>query len=165
MRTSKRRRLFVELIFGFAIAACWLPAAIADAQSSYYWDSNGTAAGAGDAPSGTWGASPYWNSDPTGGSAGTFITTTGSATSLYFVAGPAINSGESWFTVTVSGSQNANSLTFQASGSATLSGAGTIDLWGGGISVSQTAYSGASQGPVTISAPIATCCPFRNGER
>ena len=54
MIASKRRRLFVELIFGFAILACCLPAASVRA-GTYYWDANGTTAGAGAAPSGTWG--------------------------------------------------------------------------------------------------------------
>ena len=156
MIASKRRRLFVELILGsFAIVACCLPATRAHAQTSYYWDSNGTAAGTGDTPNGTWGTSNYWNSDPTGGTAGTFITTTGSADNLYFVVGPAANSGENAFTVTVSGAQYANSLTFQSSGAPTLAGTDPINLWGGGINVSQYAYGTTPQGAVTISAPIA----------
>ena len=65
------------------------------------------------------GRSTFWNSNSTGGS-GTFITTSGSADNLNFIAAPAANSGENPYTVTVSGSQNANSLVFQSAGRATL---------------------------------------------
>jgi len=121
--------------------------------TNYYWDANGSTAGAGDTPSGTWGSSAFWNTNTTGGS-GTFITTTGTGDDLSFIATPAANSGENPFTVTVSGTQDAHSLTFQSSGATTLSGSGTIDLWGGGISVPQIAYGTTSQGAVTISAAI-----------
>ena len=44
--------------------------------TALYWDANGTSAGAGATPTGTWGTSSYWNSDPTGGTSGSFVTTT-----------------------------------------------------------------------------------------
>ena len=155
MKASKRRRLFVELILGsFAIAACCLPAARAHAQTSYYWDSNGTAAGAGATSTGTWGTGADWSTSSAGTTTTTLHTTT-SADNLYFVAGPSSTSGTNVFTVTVSGTQSANSLNFQSSGAPTLSGTGTINLWSGGINVSQYAYGTTPQGAVTISAPIA----------
>src|SRR5208337_2857362 len=100
--------------------------------ATLYWDTNGGTAGAGDTPNGTWGTSSFWNNNSTGGS-GTFVTTCGSADALYFVASPGTSSGENPYTVTVSGNQSASGLVFQSSGAPTLSGTGTINLWGGGI--------------------------------
>src|SRR5262245_61874034 len=40
------------------------------AFADYYWDANGTTAGAGSAPSGTWGSDSFWNTDSTGGAGG-----------------------------------------------------------------------------------------------
>ena len=134
MKTSRRRGVVFRFILGtLAIAACCLPAAGAYAGNYYYWDTNGTAAGAGDTPNGVWGTSNFWNTDSTGGANGTFATTTGSADFLYFVAASSGTSGENAYTVTVSGTQNADLLYFWSSGAPTLSGTGTINLWSGGI--------------------------------
>ena len=149
MKAFKRRRL-VFWVRSWYLGS--LAAANANA-GTYYWDANGSTSGAADTPTGTWGASTFWNSNSTGGS-GTFITTSGSADNLNFIAAPAANSGENPYTVTVSGSQNANSLVFQSAGAATLSGTGSISLWSGGITVSQYAYGSTPQGAVTVSAPI-----------
>ena len=149
MDSSRRRRSVVGLILG-------LLAALAAGQVSagtYYWDANGTAAGAGDAPGGIWGSSPYWSTSLAGTASTTAYTTT-SSDNLYFVAGPGATSGEDSFTVSVSGSQNANSLTFQSSGAPTLGGTGTINLWSGGVTVSQYAYGSTPPAAVTISAPV-----------
>ena len=155
MKTCKRRGVVLGFILGsFAIAACCLPVTRAYA-ASYYWDTNGAAIGAGDSPSGTWTASSSWSTSLAGTSVVTHTTTASDA--LYFVANPANNSGENAYSITVSGAQYANSLTFQSSGSATLS-AGTADsiiLGGGGITLLQFAYNSTAQGAVTISTPIA----------
>jgi autotransporter-associated beta strand protein len=74
---------------------------------------------------------------------------------LYFVAGPGASSGNAAYTVTVSGSQNAYGLWFQSSGAPTLSGTGTINLYGGGVTVPQNGYDSIAQGAVTISAALA----------
>jgi autotransporter-associated beta strand protein len=79
--------------------------------------------------------------------------TTSSADTLYFVAGPSTSSGENLYTVTVSGGQSANSLTFQSSGAPTLSG-GTINLWSGGLNLPPFAFGTTPQAPVTISSII-----------
>jgi len=155
MNTPERREPALGFISAAFIVAsiCCLSATRAKA-GTYYWDANGSTAGAGVAPSGTWGADAYWNSNSTGGG-GTFITSPGSGDYLYFVAGPAANSGANAYTVTVSGTQQyANALIFQSSGAATFSGS-TVNLSGGGIAVSPYAYGTTPTGPVTISAPIA----------
>ncbi len=140
------------LLICFAAAiACGLSAPHARA-AAWYWDSNGTLAGAGGTPTGAWGASSYWTTS-SAGTGTTSLDTTTSADSLYFVASPSASSGESPFTVTVTGNQSANSLNFQSSGTATLSG-GTISLWSGGITVSQYAFGVTPQGPVILSSPI-----------
>ena len=118
--------------------------AVASAQAAtYYWDTNGGSAGAGDTPEGIWGSNSFWNTNSTGGT-GSFITTSGTGDALNFVAGPAANSGENSYQVTVAGNQNGNNLVFASCGAATLPGTGTINLWGSssGITVSQYGYGG-----------------------
>ena len=150
MKTSMRR----GLVFGFMVGVlAAVPTTQANA-TTYYWDANGTTAGAGATPAGTWGASADWSTS-SAGTVTTSLSVTTSADSLFFVANPSSTSGTNAFTVTVSGTQNVSSLTFQSSGAPTLSGTGTINLWGGGIGVSQYAYGTTPQGAVTISAPIA----------
>ena len=147
MKAFKRRRLVFGLMFGVLATLAATPTI----ATTYYWDTNGGTAGAGDTPTGTWGTA-NWSTD-SGGTATVSSHTTMSADNLCFVAGPAANSAENAYTVTVSGTQAANGLTFQSSGTATLSG-GTINLSAGGITISQYAYGTTPQGGVTISAPI-----------
>src|SRR5580693_7993068 len=147
------RGLAVAVVSSLALSASGFLFPSPAHAATYYWDSNGTTAGAGATPNGTWGTSSYWNTSSAGGS-GTFVTTSGSGDSLYFVAGPSASSGENPYTVTVTGTQAANSLTFQSSGAPTLSGTGIINLWGGGITVPQYSYGTTSQGSATISTTI-----------
>jgi fibronectin-binding autotransporter adhesin len=119
-----------------------------------YWDSNGATAGAGATPTGTWGTSNFWNTDSTGG-AGTFSIPTANTDNLFFVAGPSGTSGNNNYTVTVSGAQVANSLTFQASGQTTISGGTSLTLGNGtagagGITMNQFAFGSTNQGAVII---------------
>lgn len=124
--------------------------------TSLYWDANSTAAGAGSAPSGTWGISAFWNDNSTGGTPTTaFTATTPNADNLFFVAAAGASSGNSTTTITVSGAQVANSLNFQHSGSFTLSGGTSISLGNGvfgsgGININPFAYGSTTQGPVSI---------------
>jgi len=141
----------------FATALAALLATQAIHATPLYWDSNAIAAGAGSTYSGTWGTSNFWNSDSTGGAGGTFQIPTTANDNLYFVAGPSATSGNSASAVTVSTTQVARSLTFQASGAATLSGGTSVTLGdgsGGGITMGQYAYGTTAQGAVTISTPI-----------
>ena len=119
-----------------------------------YWDANGTTAGAGATPTGTWGTSSFWNTDATGGAGGVFQNTTTGSDDLYFVAGQGASSGQSSYNVTVSGTQWANSLTFRASGTTNLIGVNAatfnITLGAGGITMNETAYGTTPQGGVII---------------
>jgi Metallo-peptidase family M12B Reprolysin-like/Viral BACON domain len=123
--------------------------------ASFYWDSNVATAGT---PTGTWRTSNFWNTNSTGG-AGTFSSTTANTADLFFVAGPASNSGNGNATITVSGAQVANSITSQHSGSFTLSGGTSITLGNatagqGGINVGEFAFGTTVQGKLTISTPV-----------
>ena len=104
------------------------------------------------------GSSNFWNTNSTGG-AGTFSSSTANTSDLFFVAGPASNSGNGNATITVSGAQVANSITSQHSGNFTLSGGTSITLGNanagqGGINVSEFAYGTTVQGKLTISTPV-----------
>ena len=157
MKTCKRRGLVFKFVLGaVATGAAYCLSATLATATNYYWDKNSTTTGAADTPTGTWGSDAYWNNSSTGGS-GSFITTPGSGDNLYFVAGPAANSGENAYIVTVAGSQNANRLFFQSSGAPSLPGNGAINLWGSGgdaINMPQYAYGTTAQGAVAISVPI-----------
>lgn len=101
-----------------------LAAVFASAQSTLYWDTNGTADGSG-AATGTWGAgSSLWNTDSTGGAGGSFTDATTSADNLFISAGTNGTTG----TITVSGTQSANSLTFRNNVPITVSGGTSINL-------------------------------------
>jgi autotransporter-associated beta strand protein len=159
MKTSKRRGVVFRLFLGsFVLVACCLPAVTAHA-GTYYWDTNGSTAGAGDTPSGTWGTG-NWSTDQAGGSTLSPHTTT-SADNLYFVAGPNANSsGENAFTVTINGTQNASALYFESPGAPTLSGTGTINLGAGGITVLRYGDNNfAPQGTATVSVPVVFQAP------
>ena len=126
--------------------------------ASFYWDDNTGTAGAGGTPTGIWGTDNNWNTDITGGP-GTFSSSTANTADLFFVAGPASNSGNGNATITVNGAQVANSITSQHSGNFTLSGGTSITLGNanagqGGINVSEFAYGAIAQGKLTIPTPV-----------
>ena len=143
---------------GLALSVLTLIGASQALGVTYYWDTNTTIAGAGATPTGTWGTSNFWNTDPFGVT-NTFTTATAAADNLYFVAGPSATSGNNAYVVTVSTSQVANSLNFQASGATTISG-GTLITVGngtsgnGGINIPQYAYGTTNNGAVTISTAV-----------
>ena len=109
-----------------AIAALLLLTALPQAAHAglYYWDTNGTTAGYGTA-SGTWGTSANWSTDDSGLVATTAYTTS-TSDDINFGAGV---TGLAAGTVTVSGTQNAGTLTFASgSGAIVLSGGTAINL-------------------------------------
>jgi fibronectin-binding autotransporter adhesin len=130
--------------------ALTLATSLPASAQNLYWDTNGTTTGAGGTPTGTWGVNNFWNTSATGTTGGTFQTATTGTDNLFFVAGPSGASGNGNYIVTVSGSQAANGMTFQASGGSTLS-SGTIGLGAGGITMNQFAFGSTGQGAVTIS--------------
>ncbi len=141
-----------------SFAACVLALSATAAHAQLYWDTNGSTAGAGATANGTWGTSNFWNTDSTGG-AGTFSTSTVNTDNLFFVAGPGATSGNNAYVVTVSGTQVANSLNFQASGATTISGGTSITLGNGtagagGITIGQFAYGSTAQGAVNVNTAV-----------
>ena len=92
-----------------------------------YWDANGSAPGAGGpTPTGTWGVDNYWN--PTGDGSTTPTQAWDITKGAVFSAG---TDAMGTFTVTVSGTQTATSLTFEE-GNVTLSGGSLILTDAGG---------------------------------
>ncbi|NBW85909.1 MAG: hypothetical protein EBR23_03520, partial [Planctomycetia bacterium] len=118
-RWSALRSLAAAVLFVVVAMA----AVMASAQSTLYWDTNGTADGSG-AATGTWGTSNFWNTDPTGGAGGAFQTATTSADNLFISAGTNGTAG----TITVDTTQAANSITFRDNVSNTISGGTAINL-------------------------------------
>ena len=122
MKPSRRNPLFSNIFRGNTLAAFVVislsgMAALPTARAAtVYWDSNGTVAGAGTAPAGTWGASAFWNAT----AAGT-TTTPGAWVSgniAVFSAGTDATGG---YTVTLSGTQTIGGLTVEE-GIPTISG-------------------------------------------
>ena len=93
-----------------------------------YWDGNGTSAGAGTTPTGTWGSSNFWSATSGGTSVPAAWT---SGNTAVFSAG---NDASGSFVVTVSGTQTAAGITHEegtvtlSGGAITLNGAGAIDV-------------------------------------
>ncbi len=96
-----------------------------------YWDSNGTTAGAGTAPTGTWGTDLFWNITATGSLTAPTNATTTSVDDLFFSAGTDATGS---YNIALGASQTAKSLTFQDGTAAidTVGGASTLTLAGGG---------------------------------
>lgn len=144
-------------LFSFRSGVCIASLALLTASAvrvtatPLYWDANGTTAGAGATPTGTWGTDVFWNSDTTGGGAGSFTATTTSADTVYFSAGP--NTSTTAYTVTVSGTQAAQGLQMQNLGAITLSG-GTLNLGAGGIVIPRNVVGSNDQNAVAINSDI-----------
>lgn len=111
-----------------------------------FWDANGSVAGAGGpTPTGTWGTDSFWSGDLDGMTATTGWTVAGDAA---FSAG---SDATGTFTVTLSGLQDAGSLTFQE-GSVSLVGDGlllsrlpaSIDVFDGAQATISSVISGAN---------------------
>ncbi|MEK0446966.1 MAG: hypothetical protein RLZZ399_2287, partial [Verrucomicrobiota bacterium] len=104
--------------------------------ASLYWDTNGSAAGSSDSTSGVWGTSNFWNSDATGLDGGTFGISTALVDDLFISAA---NNATGANTMTLSGAQSANSLTFR-NGTVTLAGTATpsLTLGNGGLTMDST---------------------------
>ena len=161
MNTIPQPSAFAATRRGLALSVASLFAALVLTQSlsatPLYWDGNGITAGAGNTTAllnKIWGTDSMWNSDAAGVT-NTFTSTTTSADDLFFVAGPSATSGNVAFNPTVTGTQAANSITFQNQGALTLSGGTAINLGAGGLVGAQFAYGSTARGAVTISSPIA----------
>ncbi|MCX6955927.1 MAG: hypothetical protein NTV51_27610, partial [Verrucomicrobia bacterium] len=124
-RSAFQRAGGLRLAGWVLLAACFL-AVEATAQTTFYWDINGNAAGAGGAsPSATWSTSnadKNWSTNSAGTAGGNKWT---SGSFAVFSAG---TDAVSSYTVTVSGTQSTAGITVQEGGP-TFSG-GTISLTG-----------------------------------
>ena len=118
-------RISVKNELGSLLAAALVVIVFASSSAfaaNLYWDGNGTSAGAGTAPAGTWGSSAFWSTS-SAGTATTANTLTTTADQLVFSAG---SDATGSYTITVSGTQNARQLSIEE-GTLTFSG-GTINL-------------------------------------
>src|SRR3954471_1929008 len=99
----KSRRGHLAIVAAVTAVAGFASSSHATTQ---YWDGNDGVAGAGAAPSGTWGTSNFWTTDSTGATAGTtgWLVTTDDA--VFSASNDAVGP----FTVTLSGTQTANSV-------------------------------------------------------
>jgi autotransporter-associated beta strand protein len=105
-----------------AMAVSVLVAMPTASATVYYWDSNGTTAGAGTAPTGTWGTSAFWSTS----SAGTSATANNATTALDQLIFSAGTDATGTYTITVNGTRTAKQLRLDR-GAITFSG-GTINL-------------------------------------
>jgi autotransporter-associated beta strand protein len=117
--------------------------------ATYYWDTNGATPGSGAATANWDGSTANWTTDSTG-SIVPAVTLTTSADDLIFSAGTNGTAG----TVTVSGAQAANSITFDDNVAVTLSGGTSITLGGGGGSNSGITVASGDNAANNISTPI-----------
>lgn len=148
---KNRSSVFLSLVHGCRAAAALaiLVLVLPQARSAVlYWDSNGNTAGAGAAPSGTWGTSAFWSTSSAGTNA-TANTTTSLKDDLYFSAG---TDATGTYTVTLDNLRSARVLILEE-GNVTFSG-GTLNLASsnGGITMNGTASNAATvSSNVTIS--------------
>jgi autotransporter-associated beta strand protein len=101
-----------------------------------YWDTNGSSNGTGNPANGTWGVDSFWTTDATGRSAtGAYV----SGSDVFFSASMGSANGQGTNAITVSGTQLANSITFNR-GIDTLSGTSTpvLTIAGGGVTINST---------------------------
>jgi autotransporter-associated beta strand protein len=134
--------LFSSIVLAITAGPCAL-------AQNLSWDANGSIAGAGDTPTGTWGVDPFWNTTGNGDVTEPTNAVTTLSHDLFFSAGTdAINA----YTVTVTGMQYARSISFQE-GTPTLSGGSIVLSSGGSITVNSSAnLAGAAvTSDVTIS--------------
>jgi len=116
-----------RMAFALFAAACASPAAQA---GNLYWDTNGATAGAGNAI-GVWGTDAFWTTSAPGTLATTGYT---AGSDVFFSAGTTTGPAS----LTINGTQLANSINFQQSTSLGISG-GALQIGSGGITVNNTA--------------------------
>ena len=123
-----------------------------------YWDANDSTPGSGTSPVGTWGTDSFWSSDSTGSSA---VSSWVDGSSAIFSAG---NDASGSYTVTVSGTQTASSISFEdgnttvSGGNLTLSAPAVLDVASGRSATISSVIGGTAgltktnAGTLTISA-------------
>jgi large repetitive protein len=144
MKTSKILHFLCRSALSAAFLFSSLPAA--QAQTTYYWDLNGTDPGPGTTPSGTWTVGGNWNNAANG--SGTLGTAPGALDTAYFTAGASgAQAGASTYTVSLEGaSVSVDKITFSSTAPTVIGssvGDGTITLGIGGISIPRAANGGS----------------------
>ncbi len=160
MKTSGIRNFFKNRVALSFMSAVFLFLSLPVAQATpYYWDTNGTTAGAGATPGGTWTTAADWNTDSTGAAGGTFGTVPTSTDTANFVAGAGAGSGSSNYIVGLGGATvTVSGLTIGATGTTTIGssvGDGTITIGTTGINILNNITGANTSAPVTISSNIA----------
>jgi hypothetical protein len=149
IRIPQNSRFVSYLAFLLGMAALGLQSTPA---ANVFWDVNGATAGTSATPSGTWdGVNVFWSATSAGNVAPA-LTTVGSANDGFFSAG---TDATGLYNVTVSGTQLANSLTFQE-GTPTLTG-GTVQLTKATTSsglVGSIVAASTLNGPATVSSTV-----------
>ncbi|EDY20610.1 autotransporter-associated beta strand repeat protein [Chthoniobacter flavus Ellin428] len=136
-RSNRRRRYCTRVCGILATNIAVLLGLQSINAATYYWDTNGATAGSG-AATGPWdGSTANWTTDSTGSILPT-VTLTTSADDLIFSAGTNGTTG----TITVTGAQAANSLTFKDNVALTISGGTSLTLGGAGVNSGITVASG-----------------------
>ena len=132
------------------------------AQVTYYWDGNGTTAGAGTQAGlgGTWGSSAFWNTvaDGTGATTAASITSADTVVFGAYDAATPANNPTGGYTVTLNGAQSVNGLVIGSAsatgggGTPTLSGTGSpgLTIGAGGVTLA------GSNGDPTFNANLGT---------
>src|SRR5438270_8207289 len=119
---------------------------VSSRAGTLYWDSNGTTAGAGATPTGTWGSSAFWSTSSAG--TATPAAWVSGSDAVFSAGSDAVNS----FNVTLSGTQTAASLTVEE-GTVNLLTSGAVALGAGSVTVNPGAtLSIDSSGRFTASA-------------
>ena len=139
---------------GFSPAAVLLAAMLAATSTAHatnlYWDTNGATAGSG-AATGNWdGSTALWTTDSTGAITPA-VTVTTISDDLFFSADTNGTTG----TVTVSGTQSTNSITFDDNVAVTISGGTQINLGTTGSTTSGITVASGDNAGNTISTGIA----------
>ncbi|WP_265596003.1 autotransporter-associated beta strand repeat-containing protein [Verrucomicrobium sp. BvORR106] len=94
------------------------------ANAQLYWDSNGSTAGAGSTPTGTWGSDSFWSTDSTGSVVpGGWLA---NSIAVFSAGTDATNA----YSVSVTGTQDIAGITFEE-GTVTLGGAGILNVGSG----------------------------------
>ncbi len=149
MPISSRLRLLGAVTL--AAQCLWLPSANA---INIFWDTNGTNDGPGTTPTGAWdGVALNWTTNSAGGEPAAFLATVGSTNDAYFSAG---TDGTNGFTVTVSGTNLANSITFQE---------GTPTLTGGVIALTRASSSSGTIGSLIAGSTLNGTATVDSGVR
>lgn len=115
-------------------------------SATLYWDGNGTTAGAGTTPSGTWASSMIWGSNAAGTTATSNPTTSNLKDDIFFAAGTDATGA---YTVTISNTQNARLLTIEE-GTPTFTG-GTLNLASSSGGITTLAGAATVSSNLTIS--------------